>query len=76
MKRISLSLLFALVAIMTMAQAKYVFYFILLVMVWDLTNSWLLQYRFLQLVWVQNDSRAGMIIAKLHHSSTKLPASN
>jgi alkaline phosphatase len=28
MKRISLSLLFALVAIMTMAQAKYVFYFI------------------------------------------------
>ena len=51
MKRISLSLLFALVAIMTMAQAKYVFYFILLVMVWDLTNSWLLQYRFLQLVW-------------------------
>ena len=28
MKRISLSLLFALVAVMTMAQAKYVFYFI------------------------------------------------
>lgn len=28
MKRISLSLLFAFVAIMTMAQAKYVFYFI------------------------------------------------
>ena len=76
MKRISLSLLFAFVAIMTMAQAKYVFYFILLVMVWDLTNSWLLQYRFLQLVWAQNDSQVGMIIAKLHHSSIKLPASN